>query len=801
MKKLLSGFRVRHKIIFGFAVILLIMAAISLQALNSLSQVEESVTDVVEVRQPTAMLTKDLASSIHRAAGALGFFLASKEDLHKKHFSTEIKRATGILDQLKGLPSISSDSESKQLADELDSSLIQFRKLGDNLIKVAPDREKNFPGIAYANANINPINRKLIQLASQMVFAEQEEETSDTRKKILMDVAELRYVWSNIMTGIRGYLAFRAEAAARDLGLYLARAEALMKIINQHGDDLALDQVDAIEQFGTLYKEFTVHQAEMLKIHGGEKWRTDAWLVRSKVSPLLSGIEKKLDRLVEIQSKSISDISQTLLSGTTGTITMVGGLLLAGLVIGALLAWFIGNLIGTPICRIARTMTDIAEGEGDLTKRISNDSRDELGNLTLAFNTFISKIQDIVKRTANATGQVLDSVAQTTEKTNIITNKIISQESETSQVATAMQQMTATVSEVARNAGQAEEAAMAANAAATSGHETVARTAASIQELAQEVKAASDVMSKVEKDTDDIGTVLDVIKGIAEQTNLLALNAAIEAARAGEQGRGFAVVADEVRNLATRTQESTVEIEQMIGRLQEGAHEAVSVMNAGREKAEFNVEQSRKARESLEAITEAIGTITDMNSQIATAAVQQDSVAEGINRSLTAINDASAETSLLSQETVQITGDLGELASNLQSLIGQFKISGDDTIDFEVAKSAHLAWRARLRGFLDGRESLSRQEVVSHQDCVLGNWYYGSGISKYGHIPGMREMEGPHTELHNIIREIVTLKEKGQDAEAEEQFTRIEPLSKQIVGLLNQVEETVAREQEQGSLV
>jgi len=801
MNRLLSGFRIRHKIFIGFAVVLLILAAISLQALNSLSQVEDSVTDVVEIRQPTAMLTKDLASSIHGAAGALGFFLSSKEEAHKKHFNSEVKRASAILTELKGLSSISTDSTSKQLTDELENSIKQFKKLGDNLIKVAPDREKNFPGIAYANAKINPINRKMIQLASQMVFAEQEEETSDTRKKILMDVAELRYVWSNIMTGIRGYLAFRSDAATRDMGLYLARAGALINTITKYGDDLALDQPDAIEQFSAQYKEFMIHQEQMIKIHGGEQWRTDAWLVRSKMGPLLTGIEKKLQQLVDIQSQSISSISQGLLDSTNSTIKTVGALLIAGLVIGIILAWFIGNLIGTPISRIALTMRDIAEGDGDLTKRLANDSRDELGNLTVAFNTFVSKIQDIVKRTAGATGQVLDAVAQTTEKTNIITNKIISQEAETSQVATAMQQMSATVLEVARNAGQAEEAAIAANAAAVSGQETVAKTASSIQELAQDVQAASDVMGKVEKDTDDIGTVLDVIKGIAEQTNLLALNAAIEAARAGEQGRGFAVVADEVRNLATRTQESTVEIEQMIGRLQEGAHEAVTVMNAGSKKAEINVEQSRKARDSLEAIAEAIGTITDMNSQIATAAVQQDTVAEGINRSVVAINDASSETSLLSQETVQITEDLGELASNLQSLIGQFKISGDDTIDFEVAKSAHLAWRARLRGFLDGRESLSRQEVVSHRDCVLGSWYYGNGISKYGHIHGMRKMEGPHTELHNIIREIITLKENGQDAEAEEYFTKIEPLSKQIVGLLDQVEETVGREQKQESLV
>ncbi len=796
MNRLLSGFRIRHKIFIGFTIVLLIMAAISLQALNSLSKVEESVTDVVEKRQPTAMLTKDLATSIHRAAGALGFFLASKEEIHQKHFNKEMTRSTGILAELRGLPSISSDQESTQLIQELDTSIKKFRELGNSLIKVAPALEKNFPGVAYANTKINPINQNIVRLTSTMVFSEREEEANETRKEILMDMAELRYAWSNIMSGIRGYLAFRSDSVVANMQLFLSQTESLTKKITAYDDELTLEQLDAIEQFTALYKEFIQHKEKILAIHGGEKWRTDAWLVRNEVGPLLIDIKKKLEQLVDIQSKSITSISRTLLDNTSTTIRMVGALLIAGLVIGAALAWFIGNLIGAPISQIALTMKDIAEGNGDLSQRLSINSKDELGNLALAFNTFVSKIQDIVKRTAGATGQVLEAVAQTTEKTTIITNKIISQESETSQMATAMYQMSATVSEVAKNASQAEEAAHAANTAATTGQEMVAKAATSIQELAQEVQTASEVMGKVEKDTNDIGTVLDVIKGVAEQTNLLALNAAIEAARAGEQGRGFAVVADEVRNLATRTQESTVEIEQMIGRLQSGAREAVSVMSASRKKAESNVEQSSKAQDSLEVITQAIGTITDMNTQIATAAIEQDSVAEGINRSVTAINDASLETSVLSRETVKITEDLGELASNLQSLIGQFKISGHDTMDFEMAKSAHLAWRARLRGFLDGRESLSHQEAVSHHDCILGSWYYGSGMSEYGHISGMQEMEGPHTELHNIIREIVTLKGNGRDDEAEQLFTKIEPLSKQIVGLLDKVEESIARHQE-----
>jgi len=238
MNRLLSGFRVRHKIFIGFAVVLLIMAAISLQALNNLSKVEESVTDVVEKRQPAAMLTKDLTSSIHRAAGALGFFLSSKEDIHQKHFNKEITRSTGILADLQGLPSISSDQESTQLTQELEISIKKFRELGANLIKVAPVLEKNFPGIAYANTKINPINRNMVQLASQMVFAELEEEGNEARKKILIDMAELRYVWSNIMSGIRGYLAFRSDSAVTDMRLYISLAEKLMKKITAYGDEL-----------------------------------------------------------------------------------------------------------------------------------------------------------------------------------------------------------------------------------------------------------------------------------------------------------------------------------------------------------------------------------------------------------------------------------------------------------------------------------------------------------------------------------------------------------------------------------
>jgi methyl-accepting chemotaxis protein len=248
------------------------------------------------------------------------------------------------------------------------------------------------------------------------------------------------------------------------------------------------------------------------------------------------------------------------------------------------------------------------------------------------------------------------------------------QQSETSQVVTAMNQMTATVQEVARHATEAAAAANNADQASIEGKQVVINTMKAIEDLSSEVHSAASVIGQLEKDSENIGAVLDVIKGIAEQTNLLALNAAIEAARAGEQGRGFAVVADEVRTLASRTQQSTQEIQEMIEKLQAGAQSAVKVMDDSRSRAEDSVSQAAQAGTSLEAITRAVSQITDMNTQIATAAEQQSSVAEEINRNVVNISDIVDRTAEGAQQTSTASEELANLAGQLQQLVNQFKV-------------------------------------------------------------------------------------------------------------------------------
>jgi methyl-accepting chemotaxis protein len=312
--------------------------------------------------------------------------------------------------------------------------------------------------------------------------------------------------------------------------------------------------------------------------------------------------------------------------------------------------------------------------QGNLTQEVNINGKDEYAWMGWEYTTARKAFKEMIEKIiANASqlASAADQLSSVTEQSN---SGVMRQQSEIGQVATAMNEMSATVTEVSKNASNAATAAQEADEQAKNGCDVVNTTVQTINNLATEVERTSEVIENLKGDSISIGTVLDVIRDIAEQTNLLALNAAIEAARAGEQGRGFAVVADEVRTLASRTQQSTREINDMIERLQNGANQAVSVMEMGRSKAVESVEQAAKAGEALQAITGVVDNIKSMNMQIASAAEEQSSTAEEINRNIVNISEVAQETADGTQQTASASDALAKLAVDLQEHVGRFQV-------------------------------------------------------------------------------------------------------------------------------
>ncbi|AZF04728.1 Methyl-accepting chemotaxis sensor/transducer protein [Pseudomonas sp. R5-89-07] len=358
---------------------------------------------------------------------------------------------------------------------------------------------------------------------------------------------------------------------------------------------------------------------------------------------------------------------------TRGTLLELGLGLLAA-VVGLILVWLMARSVTRPILGVAHMLEDIASGEGDLTRRLAYAKQDELGQLAGWFNRFLDKLQPIIAEVKRSVQDARGTADQSAAIASETSAGMEQQYRQVDQVATASHEMSATAQDVARSAAQAAQAARDADQSTCDGLTVIGQTTSNIGLLAADMSTAMAQVEGLASNSEKIGSVLEVIRGIAEQTNLLALNAAIEAARAGEAGRGFAVVADEVRNLARRTQESVEETRVVIEHLQSGTAEVVGAMGNSYRQAQGSVEQVGQAVTALRQIGDAVTVISDMNLQIASAAEEQSAVAEEINNNVATIRDVTESLSEQANESARVSRALNSLANQQQGLMDQFRV-------------------------------------------------------------------------------------------------------------------------------
>ncbi|ENM5789527.1 methyl-accepting chemotaxis protein [Vibrio mimicus] len=389
----------------------------------------------------------------------------------------------------------------------------------------------------------------------------------------------------------------------------------------------------------------------------------DFVVIREQLKKISGSIEEELAILNKEYSKS-QNFSETIL--------FIG--LFAVLASVAVAYWSILRFVAKPIKQIESAMADIAQGEGDLSRRLEVTSNDELGQLSTAFNQFVSRIHNTISEVVGVTVSLREEMQHILKSTQQINSFASGQQQESDAVAAAVNEMQATSQSVSDSANQAAQSSQKADHQVEQTQQTVRHTVDSIEHLSAEIQSATQVINQLDHEVNSIASVLDVIRGIAEQTNLLALNAAIEAARAGEQGRGFAVVADEVRSLASRTQDSTGEIQHMIEKLQQGARQAVDVMSRSAESRNKTLENADKTTQSLQHIETSITHMNDMNTQIASASEQQSVVSAEVNLNIQNIADSSKQMVGMVRQAQAACESLSMQCEHLDKLVGRFKV-------------------------------------------------------------------------------------------------------------------------------
>jgi methyl-accepting chemotaxis protein len=640
MKSWFANISVNMKLALGFGVVLIFTALLALIGWNGLGSMKFRADRVADISKLTNKLT-DLRVT------RLQYMLSNGDETVAQNVQTALDAYKA---QQQFLQSTFVNPQNvpliKSLGEQINAYQTSLNKMRDGYKTSARVRADMGVDAVKAAELIAAINDDVMKM----------DPTDERRFTQYQDIIKAKEDVMLVRYEVRGYTgnvtAKTEEAATRQLSSAIAGLEKL----NATFGGTQAERLKQLETSLLGYRD---------SVQGFKVANDNINAARTEMTDEQAVIIKLTNQLIDLQV-SLGD------ADTQQARTLQIGATLLALILGALAAVLITRQITRPLQETLTVVDRIASG--DLTHNLVVTRQDELGVLQQGIQRMGTTLRDLIGGIRDSVTQIASAAEELSAVTEQTSAGVNSQKVETDQVATAMHEMSATVHEVARNAEQASVAASAADKEARDGDKVVGEAIAQIEKLASEVVRSTDAMSVLEQESDKIGKVMDVIKAVAEQTNLLALNAAIEAARAGEAGRGFAVVADEVRGLAQRTQQSTEEIEGLVAALQNGTRQVSDMMLSSRNLTDSSVALTRKAGTSLESITNTVSNIQAMNQQIAAAAEQQSSVAEEISRSIINVRDVSEQTAAASEETAASSVELARLGNQLQMLVSHFRV-------------------------------------------------------------------------------------------------------------------------------
>ncbi|WP_287817039.1 methyl-accepting chemotaxis protein [Idiomarina sp.] len=662
---------VAMRVIGGFAIITLLLLIISLSSLFNINSIGSSVDNLNDQAVPALNEVAAVKVDILELGSVqLETFYDEKVgevDAHRKEFEASRSSLFSSLNEL--------------------NRLIQGAGQGDRIDAIEKDSQK------YVDLIDRLFNQQREYLELQTTTASQLDEIAfniDDAAIMLLDTMDMSNnevisrEASNVESSLSSLITLMYDLNKANK---LDSAEVIRSEIDINIDSIR-PRLEVLENEATGRTETMVSDAittvrnaiDSLQGNGSypanvirrQQLRVDA---ENSLNSSQTQLNKLMTETDELQNavRGIAEDTRVSVTDSISTSSWINSIItVVSIALAILISWYTVRSISQPLSRVNHMLNIMADG--NLTERVDYNAQDEFGELASNTNKLTGNLRKLIEGIANRATQLATAAEESSNVSDETTNAIDKQRRQIEQVATATQEMNNTASEMADGADQALQEIQHSDDEAKRVREISDKNRTTIEGLAREIQSASEVIDQLSENSKNIGGILDVIRGIADQTNLLALNAAIEAARAGEQGRGFAVVADEVRTLASRTQESTEEIQDMIESLQNDSQRAVSVMNKGREQAELSVQQSDEAAQALQSITESVHQASDSSNHIANAAKEQSSTAHDISERLEAIVSIAEQTASGSKQTAQASNEVAKLADELQDSIKSFRV-------------------------------------------------------------------------------------------------------------------------------